>query len=300
MVMSLALFHLGDSLTLITAYENGLATVFQQDDQGSWDLLYRAQSHSQPVLSLDVAPSREYFLTSSADALLVKHPIPQQQEVATVSTQPGTPSAEVVDETPDAGAPKPGPGKGKSLLSAALAAAGPQPAGVGGVPPKKRVVEVQTQPLKILNTKHSGQQSLCIRSDGRIFATAGWDAKVRVYAAKSMRELAVLKWHTVGCYAVAFADLLPSSGEEKGGQDPSSTKVEDAAPRGGTFAQDGEESVDGGQHQNTAVSAASGAVVPTGRTGELTAKERRIKHATEAHWLAAGSKDGKVSLWNIY
>lgn len=297
MVMCLALFHMGDSLTLVTAYENGLATVFRQDDQGSWDLLYRAQSHSQPVLSLDVAPSREYFLTSSADALVVKHPIPQQN--ASASSHPATATAtpQVTSEAAGAGSLTPGPVKGKSLLSAALAAAGPQP----GIqqPRPKAAVEVQTQPLKVLNTKHSGQQSLRVRSDGRIFATAGWDAKVRVYSARTMRELAVLKWHAVGCYAVAFAEL-PAASEGGDGEDPTSARA-GAPSDAGTST---ETSTEGGdnQGQNMDVPAGTGSadLVPATRIGELTVKERRIKHAKEAHWLAVGSKDGKISLWDIY
>ncbi|KAH6698929.1 WD repeat-containing protein, partial [Verticillium dahliae] len=68
------------------------------------------------------------------------------------------------------------------------------------------------QPARALprrgHTKHSGQQSLRFRDDGRVFATGGWDAMVRVYSGKTMKEVAVLKWHEVGCYAVAFAGVL--------------------------------------------------------------------------------------------
>ncbi|RMD41330.1 hypothetical protein DV735_g3791, partial [Chaetothyriales sp. CBS 134920] len=34
--------------------------------------------------------------------------------------------------------------------------------------------------FKTANTKHAGQQGLSVRSDGKIFATAGWDARARV------------------------------------------------------------------------------------------------------------------------
>ncbi|KAI5854043.1 WD40-repeat-containing domain protein [Tricharina praecox] len=61
---------------------------------------------------------------------------------------------------------------------------------------------------KKVDTKHAGQQAVAVRSDGKIFATAGWDGRFRVFSAKTMKELAVLKWHTVGCYAVAFAEIL--------------------------------------------------------------------------------------------
>ncbi|KAK6224182.1 Astra associated protein 1 Asa1 [Pestalotiopsis sp. IQ-011] len=254
MVMALDLFHIGSSLVLVTAYENGLSTVFQQDTDGTWNLVYRAQSHSQPVLSLAVAPSKDYFLTSSADTLLVRHPIPK----------PAVETPVTIDTAPSASAEKPPPtvGSGKSLLSAALAAE-PRPP----VAARKTPREVQTQPLKILDTKHSGQQSLQIRSDGRIFATAGWDSKIRVYSAKTMKELAVLKWHQVGCYTVAFTDADVSAAPDRNG-------------------------VDRGELNGEGTVALSSA--------DTTVKERRIKQANEAHWLAAGSKDGKISLWDIY
>ena len=120
-----------------------------------------------------------------------------------------------------------------------------------------------SQPIKTAQTKHSGQQSLHVRSDDKILATAGWDGCVRVYSAKTMRELAVLKWHKQGCYALAFSDLtsrdIDTSADESAGPDqkPASTTLQ-------------------------------------------TVGQRRETKAQTTHWIAAGSKDGKVSLWDIY
>ena len=111
---------------------------------------------------------------------------------------------------------------------------------------------------KVLQTKHAGQQSLSVRGDGKIFATAGWDGRVRVYAAKGVKKLAVLKWHKEGCYATAFAEILDGQ---------SGTSDED----GSTVAR-----------------------------RELTVAQQRAFKSQSTHWLAAGSKDGKVSLWDIY
>jgi WD40 repeat protein len=129
---------------------------------------------------------------------------------------------------------------------------------------------MQTTPLKIVQTKHSGQQSLRIRSDGKIFATAGWDSRVRVYSVQSLKELAVLKWHKEGCYAVAFAEIVitDSGGVGNGGLENTSKELERA----------------------TAILA----------TTALTVREKRDLRATTTHWLAAGSKDRKLSLWDIY
>ncbi|KAJ1326838.1 ASTRA-associated protein 1 [Microdochium nivale] len=215
MAMSMALLRINGSLNLIVGYENGMTIVTRQSHQGSWHVTYKAQCHSQPILSLDVSPSHEYFLTSGADALLIKHPIPWQME-------------------------------------------NPSPSAAS-------IVETVTAPLKVLNTKHSGQQSLRIRSDGKIFATAGWDSKTRVYSSKTMVELAVLKWHDAGCFATAFASVASTP----------------SAPAAGVAQ----------------VDQATARIIST---EVLSVKDKRIKHAKDTHWLAAGSKDGKISLWDIY
>jgi len=202
--MALSIFHHPQSsnLTVLAGYESGHTIVFQYSED-TWHALYRTQAHTQPILSLDVSPTKDFYLTSSADAIIAKHLIPT--------------SAELVIKSGD------------------------------------------DVPLKILKTGHAGQQSLTLRNDGKIFATAGWDSKVRVYGTKAMKELAVLKWHKEGCYAVSFAEVLDTPEEE---------------------TREGKEIV----KRNTA----------------LTVKEERILKAKMTHWIAVGSKDGKVSLWDIY
>lgn len=207
--MAVSIFHRPQTtqLTVIAGYESGYTVVSRLSPTYGWQVLYTAQPHSQPVLSLDVSLSKDFYLTSSADAILAKHPIP------------------VVAETL-------------------------RPA-------------IETLPLKTQQTKHSGQQNLRIRSDGKIFATAGWDSKVRVYATKSLKELAVLKWHKEGCYSLAFADVKEDSAEDE--------EFEEGK---------GKELVK--------------------RSGEMTVKQERLWKAKTTHWLAVGNKDAKVSLWDIY
>ena len=107
--------------------------------------------------------------------------------------------------------------------------------------------------VRARDTGHQGQQDVCVRGDGKLICTAGWDGAVRVYkAGGGMRELAVLKWHREGVYAVAFARMLE---REEG---------------------EGNELVVRG------------------------VEEERVLRETGRHWIAAGAKDGKVSLWEIY
>lgn len=244
--MAVSLFHLDSSLHLITAYENGAVVLLRANlHAGEWIPLYKSQAHSQPILSFDVSPCFTHFITSGADAIIAKHPIPR-----------GEPCAE--EDENNSGKP---PEKVR----------GPQHA--------------QETPMKTVNTKHAGQQGLKIRSDGSIFATAGWDSKVRVYSAKSLKEVAVLKWHKSGCYVTAFASLHATQ----------ATQAIDASLRPADDS--------GGAKGTAAVSRTSGDAVTGAQITSpafFDVKQRRINHAKTAHWIAAGSKDGKVSLWDIY
>lgn len=227
MVMAVEIFTsaCGD-IYVTSAYEDGHVMAFVRrgpvsadclelpklsSNPWKWERLYVSRPHSQPVLSIDVPPSRDCFFSSSADALVVKHPIPSHAT-----------------------------------------------GGNGG----------EDLPLKTINTKHSGQQGLRLRGDGRIFATAGWDSRVRVYSGKTMKELAVLKWHKDGCYAVAFGQVEtifePTSTNESEGQT---------------------------QQKQTGL----------GHDFSLaTVHNQRNQKVQQTHSLAIGSKDGKISLWDIY
>ncbi|KAH0794912.1 guanine nucleotide-binding protein subunit beta-like protein 1 [Histomonas meleagridis] len=65
---------------------------------------------------------------------------------------------------------------------------------------------------------HAGVDDIAIRCDGRIWATAGWDGRVRLFDAKKKIPLAVLKHHRGGIHTVAFAQdgLLASGGDDRG------------------------------------------------------------------------------------
>ena len=165
------------------------------------------------MLSLDISPSQDYFVTSSADATIAKHPLYARDTA----------------------------------------------------------IDVYSKPIKISKTRHSGQQGLRIRSDGKIFATAGWDTRIRVYSARNLKELAVLGWHKDGCYATAFAEV-------------------------GSIRLDIDEQVQPVQEPD----AGSDLAIASQSSTQSLVQQRRDEKAQSTHWLAAGSKDGKVSLWDIY
>lgn len=292
MVMAVALFNQADSLTLVAGYENGLAIVAHRDPvKNDWIPLYQATCHSQPVLSLSVSPARDFFITSSADAVIAKHPLPPVVSQDTTSTHVTTTHGAQVSESQESDRAVNAGDKtvGKSLLGAALAKAQQNPS--SQLKPPYKYPEAQTQPLKTVNTKHAGQQGIQIRDDGLVFATAGWDSKVRVYSTKTLKEVAVLKWHQVGCYAVAFANIaLTASAPSINDQSPKATTSTTGTEPTGTDSLG-----DGTQKSNVDKSLT---VVP--KLVELTVRDKRLRQAKMAHWLAAGSKDGKVSLWDIF
>lgn len=98
-----------------------------------------------------------------------------------------------------------------------------------------------------------------------------------------MKELAVLSWHKTGCYATAFAQtdlvvLAPA---------PRTEPKEPELVSGSTLS--AEREYEGG----LALTKQQSSVV-------VSIQQRREDKAQNTHWLAAGSKDGKVSLWDIY
>lgn len=93
----------------------------------------------------------------------------------------------------------------------------------------------------------------------------------------------MLAWHKEGCYAVAFADVGAAEGGNEG--------------EAGGLGDEGGTGEDGGSGDGGAVVRAGGGGKRVGRT---TVRSRREDRVRAVHWLAAGSKDGKVSLWEVF
>lgn len=132
----------------------------------------------------------------------------------------------------------------------------------------------------VRKTGHSGQQSLQERSDGRIIATAGWDGRVRVYSAKTLRELAVCGGFRSNSAAKHAIVPAPASGTAE--------KVSTAC-HAITFAE----------------LSAFNKIVEHGSAGTImsAADDRqrvRAQSAMETHWLASAGVDGRIALWIVY
>lgn len=128
----------------------------------------------------------------------------------------------------------------------------------------------EDRPLQVLQTKHAGQQALAVREDDRILATAGWDGRVRVYSTGGGGG-----GSGGGNSRGKMKELAVLKWHKEGCYAAAFGEVLDQADGDG----DGDDS--------------EGA-------GAGTVSQRREAKTQATHWLAAGSKDGKVSLWDIY
>ena len=55
--------------------------------------------------------------------------------------------------------------------------------------------------------KNPGTNDLKIRSDSKIFATGGWDSKIRIFAMKNFKPLAVLTIHRDSINSLTFTKM---------------------------------------------------------------------------------------------
>eukprot|EP00877_Chromochloris_zofingiensis_P003935 jgi/Chrzof1/13542/Cz08g01130.t1 len=69
-----------------------------------------------------------------------------------------------------------------------------------------------------IQASKEGISDICIRTDGRIAATAGWDGKVRIWHCRKQQLLAILRYHTkqVACVRFNQDDVLLASGARDG------------------------------------------------------------------------------------
>lgn len=235
-VMALLMVELpSNEYLLAIGYESGLAAVYKISPQTSTKtaktkLLYATKCHSQPILSLDLdSTGFNWFMSSSADAKLVQHPLIGLVQSSSTLSQPSQPqsipSAKSTQPTQLTQISQPKP----SQLSQLFKSPHSQPSKLSQslhqkipdkVPQKPEPQPEQNDPWGILpllsyNTKHSGLAHLDIRSDSKIFATAGWDGMIRIFSTsvskkkESFKCLAVFKGgRQNGITTVAFSGVL--------------------------------------------------------------------------------------------
>lgn len=318
--MAVKLVHdpAAQQIAIITGYEGGLTAVhlLPKDDGsaiGVAQLVYLSQPHTQPILSLDVTPDAKTYFTSGADAIIAAHripdtfskeevvgtpsstqedrddppvsiPIPDSEAAPQAISQSTLNSSHEVAQAEDPPISVPDDTTEPSLLFAkrSISSSTPTAGGLSSLlstevsqtkaaqyprPPPTLPTPTMQAPHKVNNTKHAGQQSLSVRSDGRLLVTGGWDSRVRIYSAKTLKEVAVLKWHKEGVYAVAFGKILEPEDLEHIVQENYSEEASEVVGR---------------------------------ETGLSKLQRQREEKMQIRHWVAAGAKDGKVSLWEVF
>ena len=62
--------------------------------------------------------------------------------------------------------------------------------------------------------QHPGVGQLALRGDGKVIASAGWDYRVRLFSAKSLKRLAVLRYHDASVNALDWSNDLLATGSK--------------------------------------------------------------------------------------
>ncbi|KAG0233439.1 WD40-repeat-containing domain protein [Mortierella sp. GBAus27b] len=147
------------------------------------------------------------------------------------------------------------------------------------------VPEVTTVALK-----SNGINDVKIRSDNKIIGLAGWDGRIRVFSTKTVKPLAVLKYHRESLDCLDFA--VVQDHEET--IDGAAFKKSDSVHSGSniTSEQASEPSQPEGWCEDTEDTSEEDSDT------ENTLKERH--QWSGRHWIAAGGKEGRISLWVIY
>lgn len=128
------------------------------------------------VLSVNIAPQAGYVLSSAADAIIAKHAINSDSDGTTQPTNMTSNDAPHTTNMSNDSTTHP--------------------------------TNTSNADTNIFNTRHAGQQSLSIRSDERVFATCGWDGRVRIYSFKTGKTKCVLHWHRDGVNVCIFGTDL--------------------------------------------------------------------------------------------
>ena len=109
-------------------------------------------------------------------------------------------------------------------------------------------------------TERGGRASAAVRSDKKVFATGGWDGKVRVPSTATFRPLANLSFFKETVQALAFGPDMREGDDSRA-----------------------EEELDEDEDESA--------------SWDVQAEQRKEE---AHQWLAAGGKDGRIALWNIH
>jgi len=128
--------------------------------------------------------------------------------------------------------------------------------------------------LSSIHLPHEGLAEVCLRADRRLFATAGWDHRVRLFDCATMQPLAILHEHTstVQCLAMDGRIVRKQKKPQRNLQ-PFSRSSENVEEKEAMSVKD---------------------------EPEIAAYEESDSEAVGCGLLASGAKDGRIAVYNLY
>ncbi|KAF9125951.1 Guanine nucleotide binding protein (G protein), beta polypeptide 1-like [Mortierella sp. 14UC] len=164
--------------------------------------------------------------------------------------------------------------------------------------------------------KANGMADGKIRDDQKVIALAGWDGRIRLFSAKSLKPLAVLKYHREGLYCLSFADIKEpqqqqqqQQGDEEGEQleAPSSLSAlpeDSATPNTNSTAEaiatETNDDNKGGNNEDSDDESSDESGSESDSNSELEDALADRQRWSNRHWIAVGGKEQRISLWDIY
>ncbi|KAF8943155.1 ASTRA complex subunit [Haplosporangium gracile] len=155
--------------------------------------------------------------------------------------------------------------------------------------------------------KANGMADGKIRSDEKVIALAGWDGRMRLFSSKTLKPLAVLKYHREGLYCLGFADIKEQHEQHEENEAPSLSASSDetvvaASTTTGTttdtadaIATGENDDRDGGDDDDESEGDSD-----SGDDSELEDAMADRQRWSKRHWVAVGGKEQRISLWDIY
>ncbi|KAF9542718.1 Guanine nucleotide binding protein (G protein), beta polypeptide 1-like [Mortierella hygrophila] len=159
--------------------------------------------------------------------------------------------------------------------------------------------------------KANGMADGKIRSDEKAIALAGWDGRIRLFSSKTLKPLAVLKYHREGLYCLGFSEikeqheqqlkenktpsLLASSNESVFAASDTTTGTRDSIVTGENDDRDGGDDVNESSDESGSDSDSC-----SGDDSELEDALADRQRWSKRHWIAVGGKEQRISLWDIY
>ncbi|KAF9103880.1 ASTRA complex subunit, partial [Mortierella sp. AM989] len=140
--------------------------------------------------------------------------------------------------------------------------------------------------------KSNGIADIKIRSDNKIMGLAGWDGRIRIFSAKSLKPLAVLKHHREGLNCLGFAYLY--------GLDPS-TDVEETAEEKGKVEMSSENSSASTPNKHEEDDETDEASEnESDEDSDLEDMLEGRRQWSRRHWIAVGGKENRINIISTF